>query len=103
GGGGGGGGAGGGGSGCCPPAGGAGRGLPGGGAPPPRLAEPDVQGQPTRERWRVLAWLCSLSALAYVDRICIMQVRESIELDLGLRPALTAYAFSAFSLAYALL
>jgi MFS family permease len=58
---------------------------------------------PTRVRWRVLAWLCSLSALAYVDRICIMQVRESIELDLGLTPALTAYAFSAFSLAYALL
>jgi len=57
---------------------------------------------PSGVRFRILAWLCSLSALTYVDRICIMTVRENIEADLGLTPALTAYAFSAFSLAYAL-
>src|SRR6185369_6789240 len=57
---------------------------------------------PTRVRWRILAWLCSLSAIVYIGRICIMQVRADIETTLGLTPALTAYAFSAFSLSYAL-
>jgi MFS transporter, ACS family, glucarate transporter len=50
----------------------------------------------------VLAWLCSLSALTYVDRICIMQVREDIQRDLGLTAVQFGYVFSAFSLAYAL-
>jgi MFS family permease len=59
--------------------------------------------RPTGVRWRMLAWLCSLSAIVYIGRICIMQVRSDIELTLGLTPALTAYAFSAFSLSYALL
>jgi MFS family permease len=58
--------------------------------------------EPTRVRWTVLAWLCSLSAITYIDRICIIQVREDIERDLVLTPALTAYAFSAFNLTYAL-
>lgn len=57
---------------------------------------------PTRVRWRILAWLCSLSAIVYIGRICIMQVRADIETTLGLTPTLTAYAFSAFSLSYAL-
>jgi MFS transporter, ACS family, glucarate transporter len=52
-------------------------------------------------RWRVLAWLCSFSALTYVGRICIIQVQENIQQDLHLTPTLLAYAFSAFSLAYA--
>jgi MFS transporter, ACS family, glucarate transporter len=55
-----------------------------------------------RVRWRVLAWLCSLSAITYIDRVGIIQVQDRIELDLHLRPAQLAYAFSAFSLAYAL-
>src|SRR5260370_7981545 len=55
----------------------------------------------TRMRWRVLAWLCSFSALTYIGRICIIQVQENIQQDLHLTPALFAYAFSAFSLAYA--
>lgn len=57
--------------------------------------------KPTGIRWRVLAWLCSLSAITYIGRVSIVQSRAAIELDLGLSPALTAYAFSAFSLAYA--
>lgn len=58
--------------------------------------------RPTRTRWEVLAWLCSLSAITYVGRIAIMQSRADIEGTLGLTPDLTAYAFSAFSLSYAL-
>lgn len=56
----------------------------------------------TNVRWRVLAWLCSLSALTYVTRIGIIQVQDRIELDLHLSPSQLALAFSAFSLAYAL-
>jgi MFS family permease len=58
--------------------------------------------RPTRVRWKVLGWLCSLSAITYIGRICIIQVRPDIEQSLGLTPASFAYAFSAFSLAYAL-
>ena len=57
---------------------------------------------PTRVRWKVLAWLCSLSALTYIGRVGIIQVQDHIELDLHLTPQKFAYAFSAFSLAYAL-
>jgi MFS transporter, ACS family, glucarate transporter len=56
----------------------------------------------TRVRWKVLAWLCSLSALTYVGRIAIIQAQDHLELDLRLTPQKLAYAFSAFSLAYAL-
>ena len=57
---------------------------------------------PTRVRWNILAWLCSLSALTYIGRIGIIQVQDHIELDLHLTPQKFAYVFSAFSLAYAL-
>ena len=58
--------------------------------------------RPTRVRWKVLGWLCSLSAITYIGRICIIQVRPDIEHSLGLTPSSIAYAFSGFSLAYAL-
>ena len=57
---------------------------------------------PTAIRRRVLAWLCSFAALTYVGRIAIIQVQGDISRDLHLSPELLAYAFSAFSLAYAL-
>ena len=56
----------------------------------------------TSVRWKVLAWLCSLSALTYIGRVAIIQVQDRIEFDLHLSPTRLAYAFSAFSLAYAL-
>lgn len=57
--------------------------------------------QATAVRYRILAWLCSLSMITYIDRVCIMQVREDIELDLGIEPWQFSFAFSAFALAYA--
>jgi len=39
--------------------------------------------QPTRYRYWVLAVLCSLAFLTYLDRICIMRVQGDIERDLG--------------------
>jgi ACS family glucarate transporter-like MFS transporter len=41
-------------------------------------------GRPTRVRYAVLVWLCSLSFLTYLDRICIMRVQGEIERDLEL-------------------
>jgi MFS family permease len=38
---------------------------------------------PTRYRYWVLAVLCSLAFLTYLDRICIMRVQGEIERDLG--------------------
>jgi MFS family permease len=38
---------------------------------------------PTRYRYLVLAVLCSLAFLTYLDRICIMRVQGDIERDLG--------------------
>jgi MFS family permease len=61
-----------------------------------------TDGRVSGTRWRVLAWLCSLSALTYIGRVAIIQVQERMELDLHLTPARMAYAFAAFSLAYAL-
>jgi MFS family permease len=58
--------------------------------------------QPTRVRYGVLAWLCSLSMITYIDRVCIMQVREGIESDLGLEAWQFSFAYSAFALAYAI-
>ena len=63
---------------------------------------PAAQSAPTRVRWRMLAWLCSLASLTYIDRIAIIQVQGGIQADLGLTPQRLALAFSAFSLAYAL-
>jgi MFS family permease len=38
---------------------------------------------PTRYRYWVLAVLCSLAFLTYLDRICIMRVQGDVERDLG--------------------
>jgi len=66
------------------------------------MNKPVLIPQPTAVRYGVLAWLCSLSMITYIDRVCIMQVREDMERDLGLEEWQFSYAFSAFALAYAL-
>jgi MFS family permease len=59
--------------------------------------------KPTWERWKVLGWLSCIAVFTYIGRIGISgQIRENIESDLHLVPALTAYAISAFTLSYAL-
>src|ERR1051326_4269718 len=70
--------------------------------PPIRPDSSPALVRPSSVRWRVLAWLCSLAAITYVGRIGIIQVLENIQSSLHLTPASIAYAFSAFSLAYAL-
>jgi ACS family glucarate transporter-like MFS transporter len=61
---------------------------------------PDVE-QPTKVRYWVLGWLCTLSMITYIDRVCIMQVQDDMKRDLGLSNADFGWAFSAFALAYA--
>src|SRR5262245_5425878 len=56
----------------------------------------------TNVRYVVLAWVCSLSMLTYIDRVCIKQVERDMSNDLGLSPQQFAWVFSAFGLAYAL-
>ncbi len=58
--------------------------------------------EPTRVRYAVLAWFCSLSMMTYIDRVVIMQVQDEMQHDLGLTRQEFAWAFSAFALAYAL-
>jgi MFS family permease len=57
---------------------------------------------PTHVRYTVLAWLCSLSMITYIDRVCIMQAEDQIRNELELTKQDFAWAYSAFALAYAL-
>jgi MFS transporter, ACS family, glucarate transporter len=57
---------------------------------------------PTRARYGVLAFLCSLSFVLYIDRACIGKAAVSIRHDLGLTEAQLGYALAAFTLAYGL-
>ncbi|MFN8628226.1 MAG: MFS transporter [Candidatus Binatia bacterium] len=68
--------------------------------PVPR-AEP-VWGAPTRARYGVLGFTLVLSAIAYLDRVCIATAAPAIKLDLQLSDAQMGYVFSAFTFAYAL-
>ena len=62
---------------------------------------PERSRRMTRIRYRVLAWLCSLSMITYIDRVCISTAAPAIRSELDLSPSQMAWIFSAFSLAYA--
>lgn len=76
------------------------------------MSDPDVEiagaaraaalAAPTRARYGVLAFTFVLTAIAYLDRICISTASSRIEADLGLNKEQMGYVFSAFTLAYAL-
>lgn len=71
---------------------------------PPLLAAPLVglAVQATWVRYRVLAWLCSLSFLLYLDRLCISKAALPIEKDLGITHTAMGFVFGAFTVAYGL-
>lgn len=58
--------------------------------------------QPTNARYTVLAFMCSLAFVLYLDRICIGQAVTDIKRDLGLTNTGFGYVAAAFTLAYAL-
>ena len=55
----------------------------------------------TRVRYAVLAFMCSLSVITYLDRVCISGSAPYIVSDLGLTPVEMGLAFTAFGIAYA--
>jgi MFS family permease len=58
--------------------------------------------RPTRVRFGVLGFACSLSLLTYLDRICIMRARENMQDDLGFSNNEMGWIFSAFIIGYTL-
>jgi MFS family permease len=58
--------------------------------------------RPTRVRFGVLAFICSLSLLTYLDRISIMRAKGNMHDDLGFSDIEMGWIFSAFTLGYAL-
>jgi MFS family permease len=53
-------------------------------------------------RYRVLALLCLLTFILYLDRICIGQAASSIETDLGISHTAMGFVLAAFTVAYGL-
>ena len=58
--------------------------------------------RPTRVRYGVLGFTLVLTAIAYLDRICISTAAPAMKEDLGIGDVEMGYVFSAFTLAYAL-
>src|SRR5437899_1128980 len=58
--------------------------------------------KPTLVRYKVLAWVCALSMITYIDRVCIKSLEGEMTRDLGLTSQQFAWVFAAFGLAYAL-
>jgi MFS transporter, ACS family, glucarate transporter len=59
------------------------------------------EGPPTRARYGVMAYLCSLAFILYVDRVCIGQAGTSMKRDLGLSDTQWGLVGGAFMVAYA--
>jgi MFS family permease len=59
-----------------------------------------VETPPTRARFVLALWLCGLSAVLYLDRICMGQAVDPIQREFGLKNAQMSYAMMAFTLAY---
>jgi nitrate/nitrite transporter NarK len=57
--------------------------------------------RPTRVRFGVLGFVCSLSMITYLDRVCFGTVAPTIQREFGLSDAQKGMLFSAFALAYA--
>ncbi|MFN8640947.1 MAG: MFS transporter [Candidatus Binatia bacterium] len=57
---------------------------------------------PTQVRQRVLAFTLTLTAIAYLDRVCISMAAPAMKAELGLSDVQMGWVFSAFTLAYAL-
>jgi MFS family permease len=58
--------------------------------------------RPTRVRYGVLGFACSLSMITYLDRVCIGTVALSIQSEFKLTDAQKGLVFTAFALAYAI-
>ena len=71
----------------------------------PRPAAAGLHGaiSPSRVRYRILALLCGLSMITYLDRACLGAAAPSLVAELSLTSeAELKWAFAAFAIAYAL-
>jgi ACS family glucarate transporter-like MFS transporter len=68
----------------------------------PRAADAGPMAPATNVRYQVLAWMCGLSMITYIDRVCIKQVGPDIRAALDITDWQWAWVFAAFGLAYAL-
>jgi MFS family permease len=62
---------------------------------------PSLAARPTRVRFGVLAFACSLSMITYLDRVCFGTVAPFIQSEFGLSEKQLGLLFTAFALAYA--
>src|SRR5438876_2816702 len=62
----------------------------------------ELSAQATLVRYRVLGWLCSLSFILYIDRLCISKAAPDIEKELGITHTEMGFVFGAFTVAYGL-
>src|SRR6185295_8218710 len=58
--------------------------------------------RPTNVRYGVVAFACSVSAVLYIDRVCISQAGSKIQTELRLDSEQMGLVYAAFTLAYAL-
>src|SRR5829696_8339925 len=65
---------------------------------PAELDDDDIT--PTRARFVVAAWLCGLSGILYLDRICMGQAVVPIQKELGLSNSQMSLVLMSFTLAY---
>src|SRR5437879_4919628 len=68
----------------------------------PTLPTPPVRASPTRVRYGVLGFACTLSMITYLDRVCFGTVARDIQTEFGLDETQKGMLFSAFTLSYAL-
>lgn len=61
-----------------------------------------VPAAPSQVRQKVLGFTLALTAIAYLDRVCISMAAPQMKADLGLTDVQMGWVFSAFTLAYAL-
>ena len=65
-------------------------------------SRPDDLAPPTRTRFGVLGFACSLSLITYLDRVCITRAGADIRREFVFSLEETGYVFSAFTLGYTL-
>jgi len=64
------------------------------------MSSSDIETPPTRARFVLVAWLCALSSILYLDRICMAQAVKPIQKELDLSKTEMSYVMMAFTLTY---
>src|SRR5262245_53240454 len=65
------------------------------------MMSPDSD-RPSNARFTLVLWLCGLSSILYLDRICMSQAVKPIQEELHFSKTEMSYVLMAFTLAYGL-